>query len=118
MQIFKFGQEVAHHITHYNSNFDMSRIVITEKPAHVGCMYLAANGIVGLHQATSPQLLIVVSGQGWVRSDSQEGIKISTGDAVFWVTGEWHETKSDAGLMAIVIESDELDPSRFMMTRG
>ncbi|WP_326492584.1 cupin [Alicyclobacillus dauci] len=84
----------------------MSRIVVTDKPALIGCMHLESNGIIGFHQTITPQLLLVVNGEGWVRCDSEEKVYVTVGDAIFWQEGEWHETKTDTGLTAIVIESD------------
>lgn len=92
----------------------MSRIVKTEKPTQIGCMHLEANGIVGFHQAVIPQLLIVVDGEGWVRSDNELKVNIKSNDVVFWGKGEGHETATATGLTAIVIESEELTPSNFM----
>lgn len=80
-------------------------------------MYLEANGIVGFHEAVSSQLLLVVNGQGWVRCDLNQVAHVSMGDAVFWEQGEWHETKTETGLTAIVIESGDLDPARFLSSR-
>lgn len=69
---------------------------------------------VGYHQAVVPQLLLILNGEGYVRSEKDEYFKVQSGDAVFWRKHEWHETKSDIGLTAIVIESEELNPSLFM----
>nr|WP_272880028.1 cupin [Sulfoacidibacillus ferrooxidans] len=112
-----FGQEIGKSITHFDSNFIMSQVLLTDKAAHIGCMHLESNGIIGFHQALSPQLLLVVNGQGWVRCDSEEKVHVVIGDAVFWNKGEWHETQTETGLTAIVIESDELNPSLFMPRR-
>ncbi len=117
MQIFRFGNESGKQITHFDSDFILSRILITDEPAHIGCMHLGSHGVVGLHQATSPQLLLVVDGQGWVRGDSNQETLVSNGDAVFWEHGEWHQTRTETGLTAIVIESDTLAPERFMPSR-
>lgn len=51
------------------------------------------------------------------RSNSDRIVPVAIGDAVFWEQGEWHETKTDVGLTAIVIESDALDPAQFMPLR-
>lgn len=67
MEFYRFAKEVGKNISHFNSNFIISRIVKTEKPTRIGCIHLEANGIVGFHQAVIPQLLIVVDGEGWVR---------------------------------------------------
>lgn len=71
-------------------------------------MRLAAGGLVALHRASGPQLLAVVEGEGWIRGHDAARTAISVGDAVFWEAGEWHETGSDAGLVALVIESTGL----------
>ncbi|CAM5215257.1 Cupin OS=Ureibacillus acetophenoni OX=614649 GN=SAMN05877842_11970 PE=4 SV=1 [Ureibacillus acetophenoni] len=77
-------------------------------------MYLEENGIIGYHQAVVPQLLLIMNGEGFVRGESEEYFKVQPGDAVFWEKDEWHETKTDKGLTAIVIESEELNLERFM----
>lgn len=115
MRIFKFSkEEVGKKISQYNSDFTMSRIIQTEKVTNIGCMYLEENGIIGYHQAVVPQLLLIMNGEGFVRGESEEYFKVQPGDAVFWEKDEWHETKTDKGLTAIVIESEELNPERFM----
>ena len=92
----------------------MSRIIQTEKVTNIGCMYLEENGVIGYHQAVVPQLLLIMNGEGYVRGESEEYFKVQPGDAVFWEKDELHETKTDKGLTAIVIESEELNPARFM----
>jgi hypothetical protein len=78
---------------------------------HIGCMYLDENGVIGYHEAVVPQLLLIVSGEGLVRGETDEFIKVHGGDAVYWEKDEWYETKTETGLTAIVIESEELDSS-------
>ncbi|EZP78862.1 hypothetical protein H839_03301 [Parageobacillus genomosp. 1] len=114
MEFYRFDKEVGKHISKFNSNFIMSRIIKTNMPAHLGCIYLEPNGIIGYHRAVVPQLLLVVNGEGWVRGENEIKFNVKTGDAVFWEKGEWHETTTEKGLIAIVIESEELNPSSFM----
>nr|WP_304217012.1 cupin [Fredinandcohnia onubensis] len=114
MEFYKFSKDSGKQITKFNSDFVMSRIIQTDKETHIGCMYLEENGIIGFHQAVVPQLLLILNGEGYVRGDKEEYIKVQAGDAVFWEKDEWHETKTDKGLTAIVIEGEELDPSSFM----
>ncbi len=117
MQIFRFGRETGTSVNHFDSNFIMSRIVVTEKPTHIGCMHLESNGVIGFHQATVRQLLLIVAGEGWVRGDAPEALPVGVGDAIFWDADEGHETKTDTGLMAIVIESEGLTPAHYMPVR-
>ena len=114
MEFFKFSKDNGKRITKFNSNFIMSRVIQTDLTTNIGCMHLEENGIVGYHQAVVPQLLVVINGEGYVRNDKEEYFKVLPGDAVFWEKDEWHETKSDKGLTAIVIESVELNPFFFM----
>lgn len=111
MKTFQFNKEAGKRVTKFESDFVMSRIIQTQKSAHIGCMYLEAGGVIGYHEAILPQLLLVVAGEGWVRGESDEYIKIEKGEAAFWNKGEWHETKTTDGLTAIVIESEELNAS-------
>jgi quercetin dioxygenase-like cupin family protein len=114
MEFYRFDSGSGKKILQFNSDFTMSRILNTENAAHIGCMYLEENGVIGYHQAVSPQLLLIMNGEGYVRGDKEEYIKVQSGDAVYWKKDEWHETKTDTGLTAIVIESEELSPSTFM----
>ncbi|MFG6496124.1 cupin [Fictibacillus sp. UD] len=115
MKIYHFQKETGKKITKFNSDFIMSHITQTQKTAHIGCMYLEENGVIGFHQAVVPQLLLIVSGEGWVRGETNEYIKVHSGEAVFWEKDEWHETKTDTGLTAIVIESEELTTATVMV---
>jgi len=114
MEFYTFSKDSGKSISKFNSNFIMSRVIQTDNETNIGCMHLDVNGIVGYHQAVVPQLLLVINGEGYVRNDKEEYIKVQPGDAVFWEKDEWHETKSEKGLTAIVIESVELNPSLFM----
>lgn len=117
MEIYTFNKESGMNISKFDSNFIMSRIIRTEKGTQVGCMYLEENGVIGYHQAVVPQLLLIMSGEGYVRGEKEEYIKVQAGDAVFWEKDEWHETKTDDGLTAIVIESETMDPSSFLVRK-
>lgn len=114
MEFYKFSKDSGKKISKFNSEFIMSRIIQTEKTAYIGCMHLEEKGIIGYHQAVVPQLLLIMNGEGFVRGEKEEYIKVQSGDAVFWEKDEWHETKTDKGLTAIVIESEELNPSSLM----
>ena len=114
MEFYQFSKESGKRIEKFNSDFMMTRIIQTNKPANIGCMYLDKNGIVGYHQAVVPQLLLILHGEGYVRNEKSEYLKVQAGDAVFWEKDEWHETKTDTELTAIVIESEELTPSLFL----
>ncbi|MEI4770863.1 cupin [Psychrobacillus sp. FJAT-51614] len=113
MEFYTFSKDKGIKISNFNSNFIMSRIIQMQKEVQIGCIYLEEDGIIGYHQAVVPQLLLILNGEGYVRNE-EEYFKVIPGDAVFWKKDEWHETKSEIGLTAIVIESEELNPALFM----
>ena len=94
-------------VTKFGSNFVMSRL-FHSPDLHVGCMRLPPGGVIGMHQAAGPQLLAVVEGEGWCRRRDGERTSVRAGEAIFWSEGEWHETGTASGLVAIVIESPHL----------
>ena len=114
MKFYQFSKVHGKNISQFNSKFIMSRIINTDASASIGCMYLEENGIIGYHQAVIPQLLLILDGEGYVRNEQEQYFKVQTGDAIFLKKDEWHETKSDKGLTAIVIESEQLNPATFM----
>ena len=86
---------------------------MTNQPSHVGIMDLKENGLVGFHDTTVPQMLIILEGAGWVRAGEEEKVKIAAGDVVLWEKGEGHETTTEKGLKAIVIETEGMDIGSF-----
>jgi quercetin dioxygenase-like cupin family protein len=115
MKIFRFGPQVGKNIDQYKSSgFILSKIVHLSDEAFVNCAYLAAEGWIGYHQAAAPQLFLVVQGAGWVRSKSSDKISIKTGQAAYWEKGEWHESGTETGMTAIIIEGGNFEPTRRM----
>lgn len=115
MEIYQFNKENGKKITKFDSDFIMNRITHTQKSAHIGVMHLEESGIIGYHQAVVPQLLLIVRGEGIVRGKEGRSIPVKVGQAVYWEKDEWHETKTEDGLTAVVIESDELNPKEMTL---
>ncbi|TMW70368.1 cupin domain-containing protein [Alteribacter natronophilus] len=109
MKIFNFNKQYGKKVTHFNSDFILSRVMQMTGQAQVSWMHLEENGLIGYHEAKVPQVLLVVKGRGWVRAGEKE-LKIEAGEAVYWERGEWHETRTESGLTAIAIESADSDP--------
>lgn len=115
MNVFRFDREAGKPITAFNSaGAVISRVIRLTGPAHIGCIHLEAGGTVGFHEAVAPQLFLVVQGSGWVRGEEDTRVPIQAGQAAFWTKGEGHESGTESGMTAIVIESGELDPAAFM----
>ena len=109
MKIFDFSEKVGKHISAFQSNFIMSKILNHQGNVHIGAMHLQENGIIGYHEAVVSQLLLIVDGEGYVCGADKEKVKVEAGQAVFWKKGEFHETCTENGLIAIVIESEDLE---------
>ncbi|EJR04399.1 cupin domain-containing protein [Bacillus cereus] len=118
MKIFDFSEKMGKHISVFQSNFIMSKILNHQGNIHIGAMHLQENGIIGYHEAVVSQLLLIVDGEGYVCGTDKEKVTVEAGQAVFWEKGEFHETSTEKGLMAIVIESEDLENGVLMKEVG
>jgi quercetin dioxygenase-like cupin family protein len=115
LKFFRFDREVRRVISAFNSyNVGITPIIKNEGYTSVGCMHFDKESILGMHAATGPQLFLVISGEGWVCIEGEEKVPVSTGTAVFWVTGEQHESGTETGMAAMIIEGPNLDPYKYL----
>ena len=77
-------------------------------PVKAAIFRLAPSGRIRRHPATVPQILAVLEGSGSVSGEDGDPEAIRAGEAVFWSAGEEHETVSEAGLTALVLEGEGL----------
>jgi quercetin dioxygenase-like cupin family protein len=81
-------------------------------PCQAAVFRLAPGGRIVRHPATVPQILAVLEGSGEVSGADGVFAPIGLGEAVFWARGEEHETRSAAGLTALILEGEGLEPYR------
>jgi quercetin dioxygenase-like cupin family protein len=81
-------------------------------PVQAAIFRLAPSGRIARHPATVPQILAVLEGAGRVSGADGQFQPIAAGEAVFWPAGEEHETETEDGLTALVIEADGLQAFR------
>ncbi|MBI5653306.1 MAG: cupin [Chloroflexi bacterium] len=113
MKILDFGSQFAGGIDLYDSvNLRAMPIAKFAADVSVHCLYLDAGGVIGNHPTTNTQLFLVVDGAGWVRGESGAMQPIATGQAALWDAGEWHESRADQGMIAIVIEGKNIALSK------
>jgi quercetin dioxygenase-like cupin family protein len=79
-------------------------------PVQAAIFRLAPGGRIARHPASVPQILAVLEGSGEVSGGDGVAEPIAAGEAVFWAAGEEHETTSAAGLTALIVEGDGLQP--------
>jgi hypothetical protein len=115
MKIFHFeaqagrGLEFSRRIEQFGStNALISGVARLSAEAQVSCMHIGPDGTVGYHAAVTPQLFLVVHGEGWVRGETMEQVPIRAGQAAFWQAGEGHASGSAGGMTAIVIEGSSI----------
>ncbi len=68
---------------------------------------IGPGGGIGRHPATGWQLFAVVHGEGWVAGEDghRRPLTADGGEAVLWRPGEEHESGSEAGMLAVIVES-------------
>jgi mannose-6-phosphate isomerase-like protein (cupin superfamily) len=101
--------ETAQAITHFDSRgATIGGVARCSGHVRVSFIELDPGGVLGMHEAATPQLFLVVEGAGRVRSGDDEPVPIAQGQCAYWETGELHETVTETGLSAIVVVADEL----------
>ena len=81
-------------------------------PFQAAVFRVAPGGRIPRHPGTYPQILAVVEGSGRVSGATGVAEPIEAGEAVFWEAGEEHETTTETGLTALIVEGDGLEPFR------
>ncbi|WP_420495992.1 hypothetical protein QA540_05535 [Macrococcus psychrotolerans] len=79
----------------------------------INFIHLEANGIIGNHKAPVNQILLIVQGEAIVSSKNHTSVSVSKNTAVFFEAGEMHETRTNNGLNAVIIERPDLKDDLF-----
>jgi quercetin dioxygenase-like cupin family protein len=113
---FRFGPDVAfaprEELLDGVTVAPLSHSILLGSPVQVAVFRLAPGGRIVRHPASYPQILAVLDGCGEVSGATGTAEPIESGEAVFWPAGEEHETRTTAGLTALIIEGDGLEPFR------
>ena len=89
MKIFRFDADIGQPVRGFGSHdVSLSRILRTTNDVQIGCFYGQPGGVIALHQAVGPQLLLVVQGQGWIRGKDEPRTPVHAGQTVYWKDGE------------------------------
>jgi quercetin dioxygenase-like cupin family protein len=116
LERFRFGSDVAfvprEDLLEGVTVAPLSRPISQGSPFQAAVFRVAPGGRIARHPASHPQILAVLDGSGEVSGSGGLDESIGAGEAIFWQAGEEHETKSVAGLTALIIEGDGLDPFR------
>ena len=85
-------------------------LVQGEGEAHAHVLYFAPGGEIGPHRAGFGQLLVALSGSGWVAGGDGERHDLPEGHAVLITRGETHSKGSDTGMTALMVQVRDLAP--------
>jgi mannose-6-phosphate isomerase-like protein (cupin superfamily) len=111
LKVLDFGAKRERAISGFGSKAAAAvPLTLPDGDAHVLCLRLGAGGTLGRHPASVDQLFVVVEGEGWVTGADGERVRVAAGTALYWAAGEEHESGSEKGLTAIVVESERLEP--------
>jgi quercetin dioxygenase-like cupin family protein len=111
MQLYAFDITTAKRIDQYDSvNAHVTHLTQSEQPSFLVCIHVEPGGILGRHRAKQNQMFFVINGRGTVSGEQGIVQPIETGQMAFWLAGEYHETRSETGLTALVIEGVGLLP--------
>jgi hypothetical protein len=108
MRRYRFDEAVGRRVSLHGSRFTQMALTGPEGGARAVCLHLPPGGLIGRHRAATRQLFCVVAGEGWVSGPGQRRVPITAGQAVCWEQGEEHETGTQTGLTAVVLEGDDL----------
>ena len=75
--------------------------------AHAYQLLFEAGGAIGRHEAGYGQLLIVVTGRGWVSGNDGARVEVGAGDVILFDRGELHAKGSDTGMTAVMVQVRE-----------
>jgi quercetin dioxygenase-like cupin family protein len=80
--------------------------LLRDADCRAGIFRIDAGGRIARHPAAGRQLLAVLDGTGVVSGGDGADVAVAAGDAVVWEAGEEHETRSDDGMTALIVEGD------------
>ncbi len=106
MELLRFDRSAGWRVDHHESDFVLAPVTVPDGPVKAACFHVPPGGIVWFHEATTPQLFCVVAGSGWVTGADRARVPVEAFDAAFWEAGEWHESGTEVGMAAVVLEGD------------
>ena len=106
MRVLRAADAAAKKVADFGSEgFTVS---VLGRAVHSVLAQLAPDGRIGRHPADVDQVFVVVAGGATVSGADQERVQVGPGQVVIWRAGESHETRSDVGVLAIILEADGL----------
>jgi quercetin dioxygenase-like cupin family protein len=109
MRILDLRRAGARPINSFDSR-DFDLVPLLRGEAHVAVARLGPGGRIGRHPAVVAQVLVVVEGTARVSGADGAPMDLGPGLAALWEAGEEHETRTEHGLLAVIVEGDVGQP--------
>ncbi|MFC1443156.1 hypothetical protein ABUW04_33460 [Streptacidiphilus sp. N1-10] len=108
MEIFQFDRDERRITQHASVGLLATRIATGNGPVHLTHLKVEPGGTIGTHPATSPQMFLVITGDGWIAGPDGARSTITAGQGVCWDRTEDHTSGTENGLTAIAVEGTPL----------
>lgn len=109
MRIVDVGPETGSDLDSYGTTGAvLARLAVGFREVHLNLIHLEADGRLGRHPAGTPQMLLVMSGEGTVAGADGSRVAIRTGQAALWEPGEDHDTHAATRMSVLIIEAARL----------
>ena len=112
MRVINFGADVAEPIALFESVASSSvELGRGSGEVRVYCVHFDANAQIGVHPTGFCQLFLVVQGSGWAVGGDGRRVHLDAGQGVFFELGEIHSKGTESGMIAIMVQAPDLQPS-------
>ncbi|WP_042434609.1 hypothetical protein [Streptacidiphilus anmyonensis] len=108
MEIFHFDRDERRITWHESVGLIATRIAAGEGPVHLTFLKVEPGGTIGTHPAATPQMFLVLTGDGWIAGPGGTRIPITAGQGVCWDEGEDHTSGTEHGFTALAVEGTPL----------
>jgi quercetin dioxygenase-like cupin family protein len=106
MRVLRLGAVPGHPIAQFDSDAFTVAPIATGGETHLVMARLGPGGVIGRHRAVGRQILMVLEGQAAVSGDDGGTTVLEPGQAALWEPGENHETRTNGGVLALIVEGD------------
>src|SRR4051794_10732332 len=106
MRVLHLWSIAGHPISQFDSHAFTIAPIAKGGATHLVAARLEPGGAIGRHPALGRQMLVVLEGQAVVSGDTGDSATLEPGQAALWEPGENHETRTEQGLLALLVEGD------------
>lgn len=106
MEIITLDGLPARDVNMFGSNGFRVAVLGSITSAHIAVLTLGPGGVIGRHPAVGHQLFVIMTGTAEVSGENGATATIGPGQAALWSPDESHETRSEHGLTALVLEGE------------